>query len=100
MNLSPLDLRQQRFRTAFRGFNKIEVTALLVAAADDYEAALRETDRLRQDVVRMEALLAEHREQEKSLRNMLLVAQKLSEDIKASAEQEAKRIMREAAGRS
>ena len=49
MNVSPLDLRQQKFRTAFRGFDKIEVTAFLAAAADDYEAALRETDRLRQD---------------------------------------------------
>ena len=47
MNVSPLDLRQQRFRKAFRGFDPVEVTAFLVAVADDYEQALRETDRLR-----------------------------------------------------
>src|SRR5437868_10222408 len=48
MNVSPLDLRQQRFRSGFRGFDKVEVTAFLAAVADDYEQALRETDRLRQ----------------------------------------------------
>ena len=59
MNVSPLDLRQQRFRKAFRGFDPIEVTSFLAAVADDYEQALRETDRLRQDLMRMEAVLAE-----------------------------------------
>jgi len=61
MNVSPLDLRQQRFRSGFRGFDKVEVTAFLAAVADDYEQALRETDRLRQDVTRLEALIGEHR---------------------------------------
>jgi cell division initiation protein len=100
MNVSPLDLRQQRFRKAFRGFDPVEVTALLVAVADDYEQALRETDRLRQELMRMEAVLAENREQEKNLQNTLMTAQKLSDDIKANAEHEAKRIVREAEGRS
>ena len=62
MNVSPLDLRQQRFRTAFRGFNRLEVSSFLQAVADDYEQALRETDRLRQDLSRTEAMLNEHRE--------------------------------------
>src|SRR5260370_14230418 len=47
MNVSPLDLRQQRFRHAIRGFDKVEVTSFLLAVADDYEQALRETSRLR-----------------------------------------------------
>ena len=63
MNVSPIDLRQQRFATSLRGFDKIEVTSFLLAVADDYETALRETDRLRQDLSRMEAILNEHREQ-------------------------------------
>ena len=51
MKVSPLDLRQVRFRTAFRGFDRAEVLALIAEVADDYENALREVDRLRQDVV-------------------------------------------------
>lgn len=100
MNVSPLDLRQQRFQTALRGFDKVEVTAFLAAVAEDYEQALRETDRLRQDVARMETMLTEHREHEQNLKSTLMTAQKLSDDIKAHAELEAARIIREAEGRS
>ena len=100
MNVSPLDLRQQRFRKSFRGFDPVEVASFLAAVADDYEQALRETDRLRQDLMRMEAVLTEHREHEKNLQNTLMTAQKLSDDIKANAELEARRIIREAEGRS
>ena len=100
MNVSPLDLRQQRFRSAFRGFDKVEVASFLAAVADDYEQALRETDRLRQDLARMEAALNEHRELEKNLKATMMTAQKLADDIKAQADQEAKRIVREAESRS
>src|SRR3979409_2057800 len=100
MNVSPLDLRQQRFRKSFRGFDPIEVASFLAAVADDYEQALRETDRLRQDLMRMEAVLTEHREHEKNLQATMTTAQKLSDDIKANAELEARRILREAEGRS
>jgi len=100
MNVSPLDLRQQRFRNAFRGFDKIEVTSFLMAVADDYEQALRDTDRLRQDLARLESVLEEHREHEKSLKTTLLAAQKLADDIKTHADDEAHRIIREAQGRS
>jgi cell division initiation protein len=100
MNVSPLDLRQQRFRSAFRGFDKVEVTAFLAAVADDYEQALRDTDKIRQDMQRMEAIINEHRESEKTLKTTLITAQKLADEIKAHAEHEAQRIMREAEGRT
>ena len=93
MNVSPLDLRQTRFRKAMRGFDPVEVTALLTAVADDYEGALREADRLKQDVSRMEVMLAEHRDAEKNLKVTLIAAQKLANDIKAQAESEARRII-------
>src|SRR5436190_12544494 len=100
MNVSPIDLRQQRFAASLRGFDKIEVTSFLLAVADDYETALRETDRLRQDLSRMEAILNEHREQEKCLQSTLITAQKLADDIRKNADLEAQRIIREAEGRS
>src|SRR3954463_4637776 len=93
MNVSPLDLRQQRFRKSVRGFDPVEVTAFLAAVADDYEQALRETDRLRQDLMRMEVVLAQHRENEQNLRAPMMTAQKLSDDIKSSPDAEAKRIV-------
>ena len=100
MNVSPLDLRQQRFNTAFRGYDRIEVSSFLLAVADDYEQALRETDRLRQDVTRMEAALSEHRDNEKTLKMTLIAAQKMAEEIKTSAEDEAARLLAEAQSRA
>ena len=100
MRVAPLDLRQQRFRTVFRGFDKAEVVGLLTEAADDFEHALRENDRLRQDVARVEALLIEHREREANLRNTLLTAQRLADEIKEAAQNEARLIVKEAQGRA
>jgi cell division initiation protein len=100
MNVSPLDLRQQRFRNAFRGFDKVEVTSFLMAVADDYEQAIRETDHLRQDLTKIEGILNEHRQHEQSLKVTLMAAQKLADDIKEHAQEEARRMVREAQGRS
>jgi len=100
MKVSPLDLRQLRFRTAFRGFDRAEVLALIAEVADDYENALREVDRLRQEISKMEALLSQHREHERDLRDTLVTAQRVSDDIRSNAEAQAKQIMRDAEGRS
>jgi cell division initiation protein len=96
MNVSPLDLRQSRFSSAFRGFDKVEVTSFLMAVADDYEQALRESDRLRQDGSRLEGVVAGHREQERNLQATLMTAQKLADDIRQGAEDEGRRIVAEA----
>jgi cell division initiation protein len=100
MKVSPLDLRQVRFRTAFRGFDKAEVLALIAEVTDDYENALKDVDKLRQDVSKMEALLNQHREHERDLRDTLMTARRVSDDIRANAEAQARNIIREAEGRS
>ena len=100
MKVSPLDLRQLRFRTAFRGFDRAEVLALMAEVADDYEHALREVDTLGQEVAKLDALLEQHREHERDLRNTMVTAQKLSEDIRTNADAQARQIVREAEGRS
>lgn len=100
MKVTPLDLRQQRFQTVMRGYDRGEVNAFLAEAADDYENALRENDRLRQELGKAEAVLNEHRGQERNLRNTLMTAQKLADDIKETAQHEASRLVREAEGRA
>ena len=100
MKVTPLDLRQSRFKTAMRGYDKTEVTTLLEAVADDYENALRENDRLRQEMSRLEAVLSQHRELEGSLKSTLISAQKVADDLRETAHAEAARIVREAEGRA
>src|SRR5262245_5856131 len=100
MKVTPLDLRQTKFQTAMRGYDRGEVGAFLSEAADDYENALRENDRLRIELGRVEALLNDMRGQEKNLTNTLITAQKLADEIRENAHQEAGRILREAEGRA
>jgi cell division initiation protein len=47
----------------------------------------------------MEMLLTDHRERENNLRNTLTTAQRLSDEVKESAQNEARMIVREAQGR-
>jgi len=100
MNVTPLDLRQQQFRTSLRGFDRDEVTAFLAEAADDYAEAIREADRLRQEVSRLESLVSEHREHERNLRNTLMTAQRLADEISDNAHKQAAIIIKDAETRA
>jgi cell division initiation protein len=99
VSVTPIDMRQARFGSAMRGFDKTEVTAFLEEAASDYEHALRENDRLRQQIVALEAQLSQYRELEGGLKSTLVSAQKVADDLKQNAQQEAARLIAEAQGR-
>ena len=100
MRITPLDLRQQRFKVGMRGFDKTEVVAFLTEAADDYELVVREMDRLRGETARMESLLNEHRSREANLRDTLVTAQQLSSQVREQGQREAKVIVDEAQKRA
>jgi cell division initiation protein len=97
---TPLDVRQAKFSTSMRGYERAEVNAFLLEAADGYEQATRENERLRQEVARLEASLSQYRELESALKGALMSAQKVSDDMKETASLEAARIVREAEGRA
>jgi cell division initiation protein len=97
---TPLDVRQAKFSTSMRGYERAEVNAFLLEAADGYEQAMRENERLRQEVGRLEASLTQYRELEGALKGALMSAQKVSDDMKETASLDAARIVREAEGRA
>ena len=100
LTVSPLDMRQPRFGTAMRGFDRNEVIAFLEEASTDYENALRENERLRGEIMRLEGSLNQFRELESSLKATLMSAQKVGDDMRDTAQKEAARIVREAEGRA
>ena len=100
LTVSPIDLRQRKFAGAMRGFDRQEVTTFLAEASVDYENALRENDRLRQEIVRLRASLTQFRELEGSLKSTLMSAQKVADDIHENAAQESKRIVSDAEARA
>jgi cell division initiation protein len=97
---TPLDVRQAKFSTSMRGYERAEVNAFLLEAADGYEQAMRDNERLRQEVARLEASLTQYRELEGALKGALMSAQKVSDDMKETASLDAARIVREAEGRA
>ena len=97
---TPLDVRQAKFSTSMRGYERAEVNAFLLEAADGYEQAMRENERLRHEVARLEASLTQYRELEGALKGALMSAQRVSDDMKETASLDAARIVREAEGRA
>jgi cell division initiation protein len=100
ISITPLDMRQARFTTSLRGFDKADVTSFLQEAAEGFDHAMRENERLRMEIVRLEASLNQFRELEGSLKTTLMSAQKIADDMRENAQQEATRIVREAEGRA
>jgi len=99
ISITPLDMRQARFSTSMRGFAKANVTSFLQEAAEGFEQALRENERLRIEIVKLETSLNQFRELEGSLKTTLMTAQKTADDLRDTARKEAERLVREAEGR-
>ena len=100
LGVTPLDLRQTKFQSALRGYNRDEVRSFMHEAAESYEQALRENERLRQEITRLDSMLKQYRQLENTLNGTLLSAQKVAEDMRANAVAESARVLREAEGRA
>jgi cell division initiation protein len=96
MRITPLDLRNHRFRRRMAGYAPEEVDEFLRLVAEDYEAALREIETQRERVIRLEQRVEELAANEMILQETLTTAQKLSEDLKRTAIKEAEVTVSEA----
>jgi cell division initiation protein len=96
LNLSPLDIKQKQFKLKFRGFDMAEVDSFLEEVTDEFEAVIRENEALKEDKAALEAQVLHYRDSEKDLRDTLMSAQKISEEMKLSAEKEARLRLKEA----
>jgi cell division initiation protein len=96
MKISPMDIQRQTFSVGMRGFDRDEVRTYLNIVAEEVAALQRERDSLSQKVQDMEALLDEHRQRETILKNTLLTAQRVSEEIRDNARKQAEAAVREA----
>jgi cell division initiation protein len=93
MRISPNDIRQQQFTVrVFRGFDPQEVDAFLEDVADDYEALLKESQLLREQVAAQEERSRGVMDLERTLQDTLVTTQRLADDLKAAARREADEI--------
>ncbi len=89
MRMTPLDVQSYKFAHRLRGYDLEEVESFLRIVSEDYEGLVLEnvsqTDRIR----RLEARLEELSAQEALLKETLLSAQAMTEELRCSAERDA-----------
>jgi cell division initiation protein len=96
MKISPMDIQRQAFARRFRGFDPEEVRTYLNLVAEEVAALQRERDAFQQESQSLRGLVDEHREREAILKNTLLTAQRLSEDIRENARKQGESVVKEA----
>ena len=94
MPLTPLDIQQQRFRTRFGGgLDKAEVDAFLNLVAGEVEKLTRDNNELREEQRATRRLLEDYRSREEALKETMITAQRVTDEIKRGAEKEADIIL-------
>ncbi len=96
MRITPLDVRKQEFRKAMRGLDGDEVYAFLSTVADEYEAVLNDNKALRERLLELDDKVQEYRSIERTLRDTLLTAERVTVEAKDNARREATLIVKEA----
>ena len=96
MDLTPIDLRKQEFRRAWRGYDPAEVRRLLDAAADAWEGLIRSREEIRARTAELEETIESYRRMERTLNETLLAAQRLAEESREAAGREAELLRKEA----
>ena len=96
MPLTPLDIHNKEFAKTFRGYDEDEVNEFLDQVIKDYEMIIREKRDLENQVNELEEKLRHFSSIEETLNKSIVVAQEAAEEVKGSAQKEAKLIIREA----
>ncbi len=98
--MTPLEITQREFRRVMRGYDPEEVRHFIESLAEDVGTLLKENAAQGERVAELEERIRTLEAQEESLRNTLVTAQRMTEEIKANAKREADLIIREAEGKA
>jgi cell division initiation protein len=90
------DLEGKKFRKRLMGLDPGDVDAFLQDMNEVLRGLIEENENLKRVVQTQESELKEHREREKTIRAVLISAQKNAEQTRANAEREAKLVVSEA----
>ena len=89
MRMTPLDVQNHRFAHRLRGYDPEEVDAFLRIVSEDYEALVLETASQNDRIRHLDTRIAELSAQEDLLKETLLSAQAMTEELRCTAEREA-----------
>ena len=100
MNITPIDIQQKKFNVAFRGFERGEVETFLDQVREEMELLMREAAELREFRQVYDDRMSEVRQKEETVKNTMIMTQKLMEDQKDNARREAALVIKDAEIRS
>lgn len=89
MRMTALDVQNHQFPRRFSGYDIDEVEQFRSALVEDWAALTSETEGLRRRVFELETELQQRGKHEQALRDALVTAQGVSDDLRRTAEQEA-----------
>jgi len=95
MNITPLDIQQQKFKTRIRGFDVREVDAFLEQVANVFESLKRNHKDMQEEVRRLEIEIQGYRKREETFKRALLNSQKVLDQMKDNARKSAELIIAE-----
>lgn len=96
VNLTPLDIQQQKFKTRFRGFDIQEVDFFLDQMADAFESLLKQNENLKVESRRLQLEIQGYKNREDAFKRALLNSQRVIEQMKENAQKSAELIVAEA----
>ena len=97
MIITPLDIQQQQFKgKMLGGLDPNDVDSFLQMVASEMESLIRENSELKDQVRKFTQQLEEFSQREVTLRETMLAAQKVTEEMKANAQKEAHLTVSEA----
>ncbi|HEY5974283.1 MAG TPA: DivIVA domain-containing protein [Geobacteraceae bacterium] len=97
MKVTPLDIQQQQFKgKMFGGLDPEDVDSFLQLVSQEMEALLRENAELKEQARKAASELEELNQREGKLRETMLAAQRITEEMKGNAQKEATLIVSEA----
>jgi len=96
MAITPIDIQQQLFKTRPLGYEKYGVDEFLERVAGEMERLLRLNQELREELARSRAAIDEMRQREATLKETLVMAQRMAGEVKNNAHKESEIITAEA----
>src|SRR5262249_59462299 len=85
MIITPLEIESHEFKNKIRGYDPEEVKAFLGLVAAEFEKLVVANGKLQEEIAEVRERLGELRERERILKETMLTAQRLSQEMKDEA---------------
>ena len=93
--ITPLEMKEKRFRAGWSGFNKKEVIDFLDLLSSEFQVILKENRKLQQQLEEEKGKHKELLKRESLIKSVLVKAQDNSEKIRQDAKREAELMLKE-----